>query len=70
VNFVAALPPPNDIPVSILHSVFIKGQTVFEFREDDMEASRLYPDYEYTTVDQLLDIFLVNPPKPAVAAFG
>jgi hypothetical protein len=70
VNFVAALPPPNDIPVSILHSVFIKGQTVFEFREDDMEASRLYPDYEYTTVDQLLDIFLVNPPKPAAAVFG
>ncbi|XP_062165300.1 isoeugenol synthase 1-like [Alnus glutinosa] len=64
------LPPPKDIPVSILHSVFIKGQTVFELREDDMEASRLYPDHEYTTIDQLLDIFLVNPPMPATAAFG
>jgi hypothetical protein len=65
----AALPPPKDIPMSILHSIFIKGQTVFELREDDMEASRLYPDFEYTTIDQLLDIFLVNPPKFAAAAF-
>jgi hypothetical protein len=70
VNVVAALPPPNDIPISILHSIFIKGQTIFELGEEDMEASRLYPDYEYTTIDQLLDIFLVNPPKPAAAAFG
>ncbi|XP_059460729.1 eugenol synthase 1-like isoform X2 [Corylus avellana] len=64
------VPPPNDIPISILHSIFIKGQTVFELGEEDMEASRLYPDYEYTTVHQLLDIFLVNPPKPAAAAFA
>ncbi|XP_062165465.1 eugenol synthase 1-like [Alnus glutinosa] len=63
------LPPPKDIPMSILHSIFIKGQTVFELREDDMEASRLYPDFKYTTIDQLLDIFLVNPPKFAAAAF-
>ena len=41
----------------------------FELGEDDIEASRLYPDLEYTTTQQLLDIFLVNPPKPTIGAF-
>jgi len=40
----------------------------FELGEDDIEASRLYPDLGYTTIDQLLDIFLDNPPKPTIAA--
>ncbi|KAK6940500.1 NmrA-like domain [Dillenia turbinata] len=64
------LPSPKNIPVAILHSVFIKGELMsFELEEDDMEASKLYPDFEYTTIDQLLDIFLSNPPKPAFASF-
>ncbi|KAK7841131.1 eugenol synthase 1 [Quercus suber] len=63
-------PAPNNIPVSILHSIFAKGELMnFELGEDDSEASSLYPDFEYTTIDQLLDIFLVNPPKPTTAAF-
>uniref|UniRef100_A0A7N2KU96 NmrA-like domain-containing protein n=1 Tax=Quercus lobata TaxID=97700 RepID=A0A7N2KU96_QUELO len=63
-------PAPNNIPVSILHSIFVKGELMnFELGVDDIEASRLYPDLEYTTIDQLLDIFLVNPPKPTIAAF-
>ncbi|XP_050268555.1 eugenol synthase 1-like isoform X1 [Quercus robur] len=63
-------PAPNNIPVSILHSIFAKGELMnFELGEDDIEASSLYPDFEYTTIDQLLDIFLVNPLKPAIAAF-
>ncbi|KAG5033476.1 hypothetical protein JHK82_017036 [Glycine max] len=41
----------------------------FELGENDLEASQLYPDYNYTSIDQLLDIFLVNPPAPASAAF-
>ncbi|KAJ1406757.1 NmrA-like domain [Sesbania bispinosa] len=64
------LPPPHNIPVSILHSAFVKGDLVnFELGEDDLEASQLYPDYNYTSIDQLLDIFLVDPPAPASAAF-
>ena len=66
----AATPAPNNIPVSILHSIFAKGELMsFELWEDDIEASSLYPEFEYTTIDQLLDIFLVNPPKPVIAAF-
>lgn len=41
----------------------------FELGEDDLEASKLYPDYNYTSIDQLLDKFLVDPPTPASAAF-
>ncbi|GAU29802.1 hypothetical protein TSUD_116570 [Trifolium subterraneum] len=64
------LPPPHNIPVSIVHSVFVKGDLVnFELGEDDLEASKLYPDYNYTSIDQLLDKFIVDPPPPASAAF-
>lgn len=69
-NVVSALPPPQNIPVSILHSLFVRGDLMnFELRENDLEASQLYPDYNYTSIDQLLDIFLVDPPPPASAAF-
>ncbi|KAI5411293.1 hypothetical protein KIW84_056406 [Lathyrus oleraceus] len=64
------LPPPEDIPVSILHSIFVKGDLMnFELGEDDLEASKLYPDYNYTSIDKLLDKFLVDPPPPASASF-
>ncbi|KAL9321636.1 hypothetical protein ACSQ67_009689 [Phaseolus vulgaris] len=64
------LPSPQNIPVSILHSVFVRGDLMnFELGEDDLEASQLYPDYEYTSIDQLLNIFLLHPLPPASAAF-
>ncbi|KAG6698073.1 hypothetical protein I3842_08G003700 [Carya illinoinensis] len=64
------VPPPQDIPLSILHSIFINGDLMnYELGEEDIEASSLYSDYKYTTIDQLLDIFLVNPPKPGMATF-
>ncbi|KAL9432486.1 hypothetical protein AB3S75_027509 [Citrus x aurantiifolia] len=64
------LPPPEDIPISIIHSALAKGDLMnFELGEDDIEASMLYPDFKFTTIDQLLDIFLIDPPKPARTAF-
>ena len=41
----------------------------FEIGEDELEASELYPDYNYTSIDEVLDIFLVDPIPPASAAF-
>ncbi|XP_027342888.1 eugenol synthase 1-like [Abrus precatorius] len=65
-----SLPPPQNIPVSIIHSVFVRGDLMnYELGENYLEASQLYPDHKYTTIDQLLDIFLVDPPPPASAAF-
>ncbi|KAJ6433666.1 hypothetical protein OIU84_017377 [Salix udensis] len=64
------LPHPQNIPPSILHSLFIKGDLMgFELGEDELEASTLYPDLQFKTIDQLLDIFLISPPDPAMAAF-
>lgn len=64
------LPVPDNIGVSILHNVFIKGdQTNFELTENDLEASKLYPEHKYTSVDDLLNLCLVNPPKPKLASF-
>ncbi|KAM7510900.1 hypothetical protein LguiB_009775 [Lonicera macranthoides] len=66
-----SLPDPENIPVAILHSVFVKGDTTnFDLGENDIEASTLYPDLQYTTIDQLLEIFLYNPLKPFSAAFA
>ncbi|GMY12596.1 isoeugenol synthase 1-like [Fagus crenata] len=65
------LPFPDNVPVAILHNIFIKGdQTSFELTADDLEASKLYPDHKYTSVDALLDTCLVDPPKPKLAAFA
>jgi hypothetical protein len=69
-NYDAVLTPPHNIPVSNIHSVFVKGELMnFELGEDDLEASQLYPDYNYTSIDQLLDKCIVDPPPPASAAF-
>ncbi|KAK6129608.1 hypothetical protein DH2020_036653 [Rehmannia glutinosa] len=60
------LPYPQNIPISIMHSIFIKGVTTnFDLGENEIEASALYPDLNLTTIDELLDIFLHDPPKPA-----
>ncbi|KAK4567159.1 hypothetical protein RGQ29_003119 [Quercus rubra] len=65
------LPFPDNVPVAILHNIFIKGdQTSFELTANDLEASQLYPNHKYTSVDALLDTCLVNPPKPKLAAFA
>ncbi|XP_074372906.1 eugenol synthase 1-like [Apium graveolens] len=53
-------PAPLNIILSISHSVFIKGdQTNFEIEASfGHEASELYPDVKYTTVDQYLHHFV------------
>ncbi|KAK1362353.1 Phenylcoumaran benzylic ether reductase [Heracleum sosnowskyi] len=51
---------PQNLMLSIFHSVFIKGdQTNFEIEPCfGHEASQLYPDVKYTTVDEYLDQFV------------
>ncbi|XP_048132246.1 phenylcoumaran benzylic ether reductase Pyrc5-like [Rhodamnia argentea] len=51
---------PLDAMLAIFHSVFVKGdQTNFEIEPSfGVEASELYPDVKYTTVDEYLDQFV------------
>ncbi|KAK3428899.1 hypothetical protein EUGRSUZ_E00336 [Eucalyptus grandis] len=51
---------PLNVILAISHSVFVKGdQTNFEIEPSfGVEASELYPDVKYTTVDQYLDQFV------------
>ncbi|XP_031267795.1 eugenol synthase 1-like [Pistacia vera] len=64
------LPHPENIPISILHCIFVKGEMMsFELDKNDIEASKLYSDFQFSTIDQLLDIYLSDPPRPAIAAF-
>ncbi|KAK8710313.1 hypothetical protein V6N13_145645 [Hibiscus sabdariffa] len=64
------LPSPDNIPVSIIHNIFVEGEQMrYEVREEDLEASRLYPDYNYTSIDKYLDMCLLHPPKLKLAAF-
>ncbi|KAJ8772508.1 hypothetical protein K2173_027685 [Erythroxylum novogranatense] len=57
-------PVPVNIILSIQHSVFVKGdQTNFEIHPSwGVEASELYPDVKYTTVEDLLDKNLLKWP--------
>ncbi|KAI3848857.1 hypothetical protein MKX03_034243 [Papaver bracteatum] len=53
-------PIPLQYILSIVDSVFVKGdQTFFEIEPSfGVEASELYPDVKYTTVDEYLDQFV------------
>lgn len=53
-------PIPLNVVLAINHSVFVKGdQTNFEIEPSfGVEASQLYPDVKYTTVDEYLDQFV------------
>ncbi|XP_042488001.1 isoeugenol synthase 1-like isoform X2 [Macadamia integrifolia] len=64
------LPHPDNIRISIVHNIFIKGEQVrFELGEDDLEASHLYPDHQYMSVDRLLDVCVVDAPIPKLTVF-
>ncbi|KAH7520437.1 hypothetical protein FEM48_Zijuj08G0143600 [Ziziphus jujuba var. spinosa] len=68
--YFAAFPYPQNIQISILHSIFVKGDLMnFEVGDGIVEATDIYPDIKYTSIHKLLDIFLVDPPKPVTAAF-
>jgi len=68
--FVAALPHSDNVSISVLHNIFVKGdQTNFELGSEDFEASHLYQDYKYTTVDKFLDNCLVSPPETKLTSF-
>lgn len=56
-------------------SIFIKGEQMnFELTDNDLEASKLYPNYKYTSIDNYLDICLFDPPRHQIVtsfyAFG
>ncbi|KAH7849230.1 hypothetical protein Vadar_014899 [Vaccinium darrowii] len=53
-------PFPINMILALHHSVFVKGfQTNFEIEPSfGVEASELYPDIKYTTVDEYLDQFV------------
>ncbi|CAL1353539.1 unnamed protein product [Linum trigynum] len=50
----------GDVMMALNHSILVKGcQTSFEIEESfGVEASELYPDVKYTTVDEYLDQFV------------
>ncbi|KAH9696205.1 Phenylcoumaran benzylic ether reductase 1 [Citrus sinensis] len=52
--------PPHNVILSIYHSAFVKGvQTNFKIEPSfGVEASQLYPDVKYTTVDEYLNQFV------------
>lgn len=58
--FLAEAPLPINVVLAINHSVFVKGDhTNFEIESSfGVEASELYPDVKYTTVDEFLDQFV------------
>lgn len=60
VLFIAESPIPINVLLAINHSVFVKGDnTNFKIEPSfGVEASELYPDVKYTTVEEYLDQFV------------
>nr|AAF64179.1 phenylcoumaran benzylic ether reductase homolog TH4 [Tsuga heterophylla] len=58
-KLIADTPFPANIGIAIGHSIFVRGdQTNFEIGADGVEASQLYPEVQYTTVDEYLSKFV------------
>ncbi|KAK4384566.1 Isoflavone reductase-like protein, partial [Sesamum angolense] len=52
-------PVPINFFLAINHAIFVKGDhTYFDITPFGVEASELYPDVEYTTVEEYLDKFV------------
>ncbi|XP_057821828.2 phenylcoumaran benzylic ether reductase IRL1 [Cryptomeria japonica] len=52
-------PFPGTFMVSIFHTIYVKGdQTNFQIGPDGVEASALYPDVKYTTVEEYISAFV------------
>ncbi|GLJ35071.1 hypothetical protein SUGI_0705630 [Cryptomeria japonica] len=70
VNLSETLPCPDNIPVSILNSIFVKGdQTNYTLTNEDLEVTKLYPEYKFTSIDEFLDICKTNPPETKIVSF-
>jgi hypothetical protein len=54
VNF-AELPFPDVILPALAFSTFVKGDNLFELGPEDVQATKLYPDLEFTTFSSVLD---------------
>eukprot|EP01018_Ginkgo_biloba_P008359 Gb_21757 [translate_table: standard] len=58
-KLIAETPFPGNILLSIRYSFFMKGDQInFEIGNDGEEASELYPEVKYTTMDEYLSQFL------------
>ncbi|KAK1324440.1 Eugenol synthase 1 [Acorus calamus] len=57
------LPEPDNIRIAIVHNIFVDESSSRELGEDDLEASALYSDYKYSTIDRVMDRMIANPPK-------
>lgn len=67
---IAELPVPDNVSMAILHNIFVMGaQLSFELTDDDLEASKLYPDHNYTSIHDFLHRCLLHPPTPNLATF-
>jgi hypothetical protein len=52
------MPFPNNFLLARSYSFLVKGEQCFEPGPDDVEASELYPDIKYTTVDEFLNRYM------------
>ncbi|CAO2835693.1 unnamed protein product [Amaranthus hypochondriacus] len=70
INLTQRLPLEESIPMAILHYIFIKeDQTSVTLKEDDLEASTLYSDNQYTSINDLIDSNLINFKNIKLSAF-
>eukprot|EP00252_Welwitschia_mirabilis_P024478 TRINITY_DN7283_c0_g1_i3.p1 TRINITY_DN7283_c0_g1~~TRINITY_DN7283_c0_g1_i3.p1 ORF type:complete len:336 (+),score=78.32 TRINITY_DN7283_c0_g1_i3:193-1200(+) len=60
-KLIADSPFPEDERLGVRHVSYIKGnQTNFKMGENDVQATDLYPDVKYTTVDELLNQYILK----------
>ncbi|KAI3462426.1 hypothetical protein Pfo_019089 [Paulownia fortunei] len=71
INLSQKLSFSDNIPVAILHNIFITGaQVSFGLTDDDLEGTKLFSEHNYTSVEDLLNRCLVDPLIPKLATFA
>ncbi|KAK1302590.1 Eugenol synthase 1 [Acorus calamus] len=59
----AALSEPESVGIAIIHRMFVDKRPSYELGENELEASELYPDYKYTSIDLVIEKVISDPPK-------
>lgn len=54
----ADTPFPNNLALAITYTVLVKGDQDIKLPEGAVEATQLYPEVEYKTIEQYLQRFL------------
>ncbi|KAK1324439.1 Eugenol synthase 1 [Acorus calamus] len=69
IRLIETLSEPENIGIAIIHRMFVDKRPIYELGENELEASELYPDYKYTSIDLVMEKVMSDPPQIKYTSF-